>query len=123
MRILLARRAAERAAVRTHQDLSRGLYGLATVAATAPFIGVLGVLLGINNSFPGVGTEKSTVLGIIAGRLSDAMAPAALGLAVAITALWGYCYCTAVIADFDTEMAAAILSLPTSLAAAIRREE
>jgi biopolymer transport protein ExbB/TolQ len=46
-RIELAQHAAERSAAGVHRELGRGLSGLATVAATAPFVGMLGNVVGV----------------------------------------------------------------------------
>ena len=90
-----ARRAATRAASLVRKKMSRGLGVLATIAATAPFFGLLGTCLGIVNSFKGCGCEKSAMLAAIALGLSEAVAPAALGLLIATKALVGYRYLAA----------------------------
>src|SRR4051812_31414340 len=106
-RSTLAQHAAERSAMATHREMARGLYGLATVASVAPFMGMLGVLQGIFDSFRYGSGEKTALMALYFGGLSDAMIPAALGLAVAITASWGYQHLTAQLAAFDCEMHAA----------------
>lgn len=90
--------------------------GLGTVAATAPFVGMIGTVWGIVNSFPGCGGEKSTCMAAVAELLSEAIMPAALGLAVAITASWGYQHLSARMADLDIEMQNAARDLPEYLA-------
>jgi biopolymer transport protein ExbB/TolQ len=114
-RVSCARHAAERSAVLVHRDLARGLFGLATVAATAPFLGVFGTLLGIYRSFGGVDGDKTTIMAAIADCLSDALVPTALGVAVALTALFAYQTLSAQLNEFDVEMQAAILDLTTRL--------
>jgi biopolymer transport protein ExbB/TolQ len=84
--------------------MARGLDGLATVAATAPFLGQLGTVSGIFGSFRGVNADKRTIMAALAHDLSKAMVPAALGLAVAIQASAGYRYLRSCLADFDIEM-------------------
>jgi biopolymer transport protein ExbB/TolQ len=71
---------------------------------------------GLFNSFPGCGGEKWTCMAAIAERLSESIMPAAIGLAAAITASWGYEYLSARMADFDIEMRNAACDLPDSLA-------
>ncbi len=119
-RVLLAEHAAERMATAVHRKMARGLFGLATVAATAPFVGVLGTLLGISSSFRGCGGEKTAMIAALAENLSEAMMPAALGVAVAVAALAGYEYLAAQVADLDAEMRVAILAMPSQLSGFLR---
>ena len=103
--------------------MARGLSGLATVAATAPFVGMTGTVWGIFNSFPGCGGEKWTCMAAIVERLSESIMPAAFGLAAAITASWGYKYLRARMVDFDIEMRNAARDLPESLDASARAQQ
>ncbi len=98
------KRALRRSANVVHIDLKRGLNSLATIASAAPFVGLLGTLLGIANSFPGCGSEQSACMAAIFERLSESLVPTALGLLVAIPALWGYKYLSSQVEAFDTEM-------------------
>ena len=107
-RVVLAQHAAERSAVRVHREMGCGLSGLATVAATAPFVGMIGTVLGIINSFRGFDGERSAIMAAIAQGLSDSMMPTALGVAASITALWGYRYFSTRLADFNSEIRNAI---------------
>jgi biopolymer transport protein ExbB/TolQ len=104
-------RACARAATDVHREMERGLSGLAAVAATAPFLGFIGTVLGISNSFPGFGTEKSTAMAIIAGRLGDSLVPAAASVLLAIIASCGYRYLRARLDILDIEMETAALDL------------
>ena len=115
-RVISAQHAAERSVTTVHRQMARGLYGLATVAATAPFVGMFGTVLGIFNSFPGCSGDRATCMAVVADRLSQSMVPAALGLAVAITASSSHKYLAARISDFDIEMRNAIRDLSDSLA-------
>ena len=114
-RVILAQHAAQHSAARVRLEMERGLCGLATVAATAPFVGMIGTVLGIRNSFPGFDGEKSAILAAIADRLSDSMMPTALGVAVSVTACWAYRYLSVQMADFACEMRNAVLDLPNYL--------
>ena len=89
---------------------------LASIAATAPFVGLFGTVLGIFNSFRGFGTEKSTIMPRIARFLSEAMVPTALGLFVALLAFCFYKYLSARLEDFDIEIGNASLELIDELA-------
>jgi biopolymer transport protein ExbB len=99
-----SKRALERAEAIVHAELKRGLSGLATIGSTAPFVGLFGTVVGIINAFKGISTEKSTGLGAVAGGISEALVATAIGLFVAIPAVWMYNYFTNKIEGFDVEM-------------------
>lgn len=99
-----SRRALERAEAIVHAELKRGVSSLATIGSTAPFVGLFGTVLGIINAFKGISTEKSTGLGAVAGGISEALVTTAVGLFVAIPAVWMYNYFTSKIEAFDVEM-------------------
>src|SRR5271157_5752432 len=61
-----SKRALERAEAITHAELKRGLGGLATIGSTAPFVGLLGTVVGILNAFKEISTQKATGLGAVA---------------------------------------------------------
>ena len=97
-------RALERAEAIVHAKLKRGLSVLATIGATAPFVGLFGTVIGIINAFRGISTEKSTGLGAVAGGISEALVTTAVGLFVAIPAVWMFNYFTGRLEAFDVEM-------------------
>ncbi len=99
-----SRRALERAEAITHAELKRGVSVLATIAASAPFVGLFGTVVGIINAFKGISTEKSTGLGAVAGGISEALVATAIGLFVAVPAVWAYNYFTTRLEGFDVEM-------------------
>jgi biopolymer transport protein ExbB len=99
-----SKRALERAEAIVHAELKRGVSALATIGSTAPFVGLFGTVVGIINAFTGISTEKSTGLGAVAGGISEALITTALGLLVAIPAVWVYNYFTGKIEAFDVEM-------------------
>jgi biopolymer transport protein ExbB/biopolymer transport protein TolQ len=99
-----SRRALERAEAIVHAELKRGIGSLATIGSTAPFVGLFGTVVGIINAFKGISTEKSTGLGAVAGGISEALVTTAVGLFVAIPAVWMYNYFTNRIEAFDVEM-------------------
>jgi len=99
-----SRRALERAEAIVHSELERGTSGLATIGSTAPFVGLFGTVVGIINAFRGISSEKSTGLGAVAGGISEALVTTAIGLFVAIPAVWMYNYFTGRIKGFDVEM-------------------
>ena len=99
-----SKRALERAQAITHAELNRGLSGLATIGSTAPFVGLFGTVVGIINAFEGISTEKSTGLGAVAGGISEALVATAIGLFVAIPAVWMFNYFNSKVEAFDVEM-------------------
>lgn len=70
--------------------LRRGLGGLATVGATAPFVGLLGTTMGVVHAFTGMAAAGSAGLGAISAGIAEALVVTALGLIVAIPAVWLY---------------------------------
>jgi len=99
-----SRRALERAEAIVHAELKRGVSGLATIGSTAPFVGLFGTVVGIINAFKSIGESKSTGLGAVAGGISEALVTTAIGLFVAIPAVWMFNYFTNRIEAFDVEM-------------------
>ncbi|MEO0393616.1 MAG: protein TolQ [Pseudomonadota bacterium] len=68
----------------------RGLQVLASVGATAPFIGLFGTVWGIMNSFTAIANEQSTNLAVVAPGIAEALFATALGLVAAIPAVIGF---------------------------------
>ncbi len=99
-----SKRALERAEAIVHAELKRGLSGLATIGSTAPFVGLFGTVVGIINAFQGISSEKSTGLAAVAGGISEALVTTAIGLFVAIPAVWMYNFFTSKVEAFDVEM-------------------
>ena len=66
--------------------LERGITFLATVASSAPFIGLFGTVWGIMNAFQGLSSAKSTTIQAVAPGISEALVATAIGLAAAIPA-------------------------------------
>jgi biopolymer transport protein TolQ len=68
----------------------RGLVVLATIAATAPFVGLFGTVWGVVKSFASIGALKSADLAVVAPGISEALVATAAGLAAAVPAVWFY---------------------------------
>ena len=100
-----AERAVEREMLMTIVQLKRGLGVLATVGATAPFVGLLGTTMGIVNAFTGMAAQGASggLAGISAG-IAEALITTAFGLLVAIPAVWAYNYFTTKIENLTVEM-------------------
>ncbi|MEZ4589119.1 MAG: MotA/TolQ/ExbB proton channel family protein [Gemmatimonadales bacterium] len=100
-----AERAVERQMLITLSDFKRGLGVLATVGSTAPFVGLLGTTMGIVTAFNAMSAGgASGGLAGIAGGISEALITTALGLLVAIPAVWAYNYFTTKIEYLSVEM-------------------
>src|SRR6187551_1528291 len=98
------RRAIQRATALTSNDLKKGIPALATIGATAPFVGLLGTVVGIITAFQGIAATGSGGLGAVSAGISEALVETALGLVVAIPAVWFYNYLTGRIEYFNVEM-------------------
>ena len=99
-----SKRALDRAEAIVHAEMKRGVSSLATTGSTAPFVGLFGTVVGIINAFKGISSEKSTGLAAVAGGISEALVTTAIGLFVAIPAVWMFNYFTNKIEAFDVEM-------------------
>ena len=98
------RRAIQRATALTLSDLKKGLGALATIGSTAVFVGLLATTIGVINAFQGIAQTGSGGLGAVSGGISEALVGTAIGLFVAIPAVWFYNYLTGRIDYFSVEM-------------------
>lgn len=83
-------RALERQAQREVQTLKRGQGVVATVSSTAPFVGLLGTVMGIVSSFQAMATSGSGGLGTVSAGIAEALVTTAFGLIVAIPAVMAF---------------------------------
>ena len=67
------RRAIQRASALTANDLKKGVASLATIGATAPFVGLLGTVVGIITAFQGIAATGSGGLGAVSAGISEAL--------------------------------------------------
>jgi biopolymer transport protein TolQ len=70
--------------------MGRHLSSLATIGATAPFVGLFGTVWGIMNSFQSIALTKNTTLAVVAPGIAEALLATALGLVAAIPAVVAY---------------------------------
>jgi biopolymer transport protein ExbB/biopolymer transport protein TolQ len=98
------RRAIQRASALTANDLKKGISALATIGSTVPFVGLLGTVVGIITAFQGIATSGSGGIGAVSAGIAEALVETALGLVVAIPAVWFYNYLTGRIEYFNVEM-------------------
>src|ERR1700709_2512061 len=99
-----SKRALERSEAIVHAELKRGVSALATIGSTAPFVGLFGTVVGIINAFKTMAAQKTPGIGAIAGGISEALVTTAIGLFVAVPAVWAFNYFTGRVDAFDVEM-------------------
>ena len=102
--VAAAERAIERTTMMTVADFKKGLGSLATIATTAPFIGLLGTVIGIINAFRGMAASGAGGLGSVSAGIAEALVTTALGLFVATPAVWLYNIFLNKIERFQVEM-------------------
>jgi biopolymer transport protein ExbB len=69
------------------RDMNKGTGVLATIGATAPFVGLFGTVWGIMNSFIGISKAQTTNLAVVAPGIAEALLATAIGLFAAIPAV------------------------------------
>lgn len=98
-----ARQGMDRTAMITVAELKENLGVLATIGATAPFVGLFGTVLGIIHAFEKMATSGGGIASVSAG-IAEALITTAFGLFVAIPAVWAYNYFQNRIDRFTVEM-------------------
>jgi biopolymer transport protein ExbB len=104
----------ERVEARTGRQMARATGLLATIGATAPFVGLFGTVWGVMDSFIGISKQHTTNLAVVAPGIAEALLATALGLAAAIPAVVFYNVLARSIAGYRARYAdgsAAILRL------------
>jgi biopolymer transport protein ExbB/TolQ len=85
-------------------ELKKRLSGIATIGATAPFIGLFGTVIGVINAFTGIAAAGAGGLGEVSGGIAEALIETAIGLFVAIPAVWFFNYFINQVSRFTVEM-------------------
>lgn len=98
-----ARQGMDRTAMITVAEFKENLGALATIGATAPFVGLFGTVVGIIRAFQGLGTSGGGIASVSAG-IAEALITTAGGLLVAIPAVWAYNYFQNRVDRFTVEM-------------------
>ena len=98
------KRAIERETLMTTAEMKKGLGNLATISTTAPFIGLFGTVIGIITAFQGMALSGSGGLGAVSAGIAEALGATALGLFVAVPAVWLYNYFLNKVERFQVEM-------------------
>ncbi len=99
-----ARRAIERETLMTNSDFKRGITVLATIATTAPFVGLFGTVFGIINAFQGMAKSGSGGIAAVSSGIAEALITTGLGIGVAIIAAWIYNFFSTKLDRFQVEM-------------------
>ena len=92
----------ERVEAAMSQQIARGTGALATIGATAPFVGLFGTVWGIMNAFIGISEAHTTNLAVVAPGIAEALLATALGLIAAIPAVVIYNHLARAIAAYRT---------------------
>jgi biopolymer transport protein ExbB len=92
----------ERVEAAMTRQISRGAGILATIGATAPFVGLFGTVWGIMNAFIGISESQTTNLAVVAPGIAEALLATALGLVAAIPAVVIYNHLARIIAGYRT---------------------
>lgn len=101
-----AARAVERSALRTTAEMRRGIASLATIATTAPFIGLFGTVVGIIHAFQSIAAHGGQAgFEAVSKGIAEALVTTALGILVAIPAAWMFNLLTQKIERLNAEMA------------------
>ena len=98
-------RALHRTAAQTTTELSRGVGSLATIATTAPFIGLFGTVIGIVHAFRDIAAANGQGgFATVSQGIAEALLTTALGLVVAVPAAWMFNYLSQKIQGLSLEM-------------------
>jgi biopolymer transport protein ExbB len=97
----LARNEAARRMEATGAELRRGMNVLASVGSVAPFVGLLGTVVGIIGAFQAIGVSGSAGLSSVMAGISEALIETAFGLMVAIPAVLFFNYLSARVAGIE----------------------
>ncbi len=81
-------RTVRRVVLMTGATVKQGLGLLATVGSTAPFVGLFGTVVGIVNAFQQMAVSGQGGLGVVSAGIAEALVTTALGIGVAIPAVW-----------------------------------
>jgi biopolymer transport protein ExbB len=96
-----ARNESERQREKVGSELRRGMNVLATVGSIAPFVGLLGTVVGIIAAFQGIGNTGSAGIAAVSTGIAEALVETAFGLMVAIPAVILFNYLNAKVAAIE----------------------
>ncbi len=105
--VAAAGRTMEVAVTETTSRLRKGMNILATTGATTPFVGLVGTIFGIINSFTMMAESGGGDLTAVSGGIAEALVSTAVGITVAIVGVWLYNYFNALLDDIAKDMSTA----------------
>ena len=118
----------QRATDSVQSNMQNGLAFLATVASTAPFVGLFGTVWGIYNALVKIGVSGQASIDKVAGPVGEALIMTAIGLAVAVPAVLGYNFIVRKnkttldkIRNFGSDLHSVLIGSATAAAAAGKR--
>jgi biopolymer transport protein ExbB len=97
-------RTVRRLVIATGSEMRRGLGIIATVGATAPFVGLVGTVVGIVNAFQQLAVSAQGGIGQVSAGIAEALVTTAVGIGVAIPAVWLFNHLTQRIGRLLVEM-------------------
>jgi len=100
----LIQRALERAMYAETLGMRKGLAVLATVASTAPFIGLFGTITGIIRAFSAMSASEAAGVAPVFAGVAEALVTTALGVLVAVPAIWAFNYLIDYVEAFEIQM-------------------
>ena len=107
--------ALEEAAMREALALEKGMIVLSTAVAGGPFIGLLGTVWGVMDTFSGIARAKAASLTVMAPGVAGALIATVIGLLVAIPAMFAYNFMVTQIRAFTQELDAFAIRYATQI--------
>ena len=99
-----------------HAEMNRGLAVLATVATTAPLVGMLGTVIGIIDTVcRGCGAARAACMAAVKNGICESLTSTALGLLVSVPALWSFNFFTERLEHLELEVANSSMELTSYL--------
>lgn len=89
---------------RVIRQAKRRLWVLGSVASVAPFVGLLGTVLGVMHAFADMGTQTAGGLGVVSAGLSEALTTTAAGIFVGVEAVVLFNYLKTCVADYAADL-------------------
>jgi len=114
-------RTVRRLVLATGSEMRRGLSIIATVGATAPFVGLVGTVVGIVNAFQQLAVSAQGSIGQVSAGIAEALVTTAVGIGVAIPAVWLFNHLTQWIGRLLVEMDCAAEELAVAALGESRR--
>ncbi len=109
--IAAAKRAIDKAISLEDLGLRRGVSIVATIASSAPFVGLFGTVFGIINAFTSMSVSGEGGIGAVSAGIAEALVATGFGLFVAIPATWVFNYFLSRLETMSTEMSVSTTEL------------